>query len=370
MNAACRDIIALSLLEGLGPVKIKALLGSVRDTEEIFSMSGSRLFEILGARFKETGRIRSVRDSDELKSELEYMKREGIKAVCCIDGDYPESLKNIYDPPPVIFCKGDIRALNADAIAIVGARRCSLYGIQTAEKIAGDLAGKGITVVSGMARGIDSAAHRGALRAGGSTVAVMGSGFKHIYPPEAEKSIQEISAGGAVITEYTSNVTPHRSNFPRRNRIISALAKGVVVVEANSKSGALITVDFALEQGREVFAVPGRIDFNTSRGTNKLIQDGAKLITTVDDILEELNLEPAPVHHKKEHAEASSDEEAKVLGFLSDKGPAHIDGISSDTGIKLDLLSEVLLKLEMKGAVKALAGARYRSEGNKVCVTS
>jgi len=213
-----------------------------------------------------------------------------IKALHLEDEKYPEALKNIYSPPRELFYKGDLLKEDSNAVAIVGSRKCSLYGMQVAEKIAFELATRGITVVSGMAKGIDQAAHRGALKAKGRTIAVMGSGFNHIYPAGSEKLAQEIAESGAVITEYSANTKPLRMNFPKRNRIISGLSNGIVVVEAAEKSGSLITVDFALDQGKDVFAVPGRIDSAVSRGTNLLIQNGAKMVVNIDDILSELNV--------------------------------------------------------------------------------
>ena len=202
--------------------------------------------------------------------------------------EYPVILKNIYNPPNELFIAGEILSSDSNAVAIVGTRRATHYGLGNAEKLAYDLAIRGITVVSGLARGIDSAAHRGALRAGGRTIAVLGSGHNKIYPPENRKLYYEIIKKGAVISEFPPDTAPSKTSFPKRNRIISGLSKGIVVIEAPERSGALITADFALEQGREVFAMPGNIDTGRSIGTNRLIKEGAKLIENVSDILEEL----------------------------------------------------------------------------------
>ncbi len=368
MNKITKDVLALSLVDGLGPVKIKALLENVRDTEEIYGMPEGRIREILGARSIGAGELRSVRGSEKMAEELEYIRREGIEAISCLDEKYPDPLRDIYDPPPVLYCKGGILPADVNAVAIVGARRCSLYGLQVAERIASGLAERGITVISGMAKGIDSAAHRGAMRAGGRTIAVLGNGFRYIYPPGSERLFGDICARGAAITEYASDVSPSKSSFPRRNRIISALAKGVVVVEADLKSGALITADFALEHGKEVFAVPGRIDVSTSRGTNKLIRDGAKPVAGVDDIIEELRLDDIngrvkqPSFLKEETITTWGREETMVVDFLKGKPPVDIDLVSEGTGIGIGRLYGILLRLEMDGAVKALAGARYLLE--------
>ncbi len=365
MDKTCRDIIALNLIPGLGPRKIMSLLGAVRETEEIFRMSSSRMIEIAGKRFDGIDRIRTIRNSREYAMELAYMEKEGIHPLCHGDKTYPGSLRNIYDPPPVLYRKGDPRPCDANAVAIVGSRRCSLYGLQMAERLAFDLAERGITVVSGMARGIDSAAHRGALKARGRTIAVMGSGFRHVYPPESKKLARAISESGAVLTEYSSDTLPLRGNFPQRNRIISGMSMGVVVVEAARKSGAMITVNLALEQGKEVFAVPGRADISTSGGTNLLIQNGAKLVTGVDDILEELDTRARAAPSVEAEGPArhgaldKGGEGSGILEMLDAEVPAHIDSISERAGVDPGKLPELLLKLEMKGLVKALPGGNY-----------
>ena len=222
-----------------------------------------------------------------------------MKALHLQDKDYPLNLRYIYQPPATIYLEGNLIAQDNIAIAIVGSRRATDYGLNNAERIGFELASRGITVVSGLARGIDSAAHRGALKAGGRTIAVLGSGLDVIYPPENKKLAQDIAQGGAVISEFIPDTPPHRENFPRRNRIISGLSLGVVVVEAAKRSGALITENFALEQGREVFALPGKVDSFTSGGVHDLIKEGAKLIESIEDIIEEL--EPLKSQQAKQH---------------------------------------------------------------------
>ncbi|MCQ9208506.1 MAG: DNA-processing protein DprA [Omnitrophica bacterium] len=211
-----------------------------------------------------------------------------FKTLRITDKDYPANLKHIYDPPATVYLKGELILEDNIAIAIVGSRRATPYGLKNAKSLAFELAARGITVVSGLARGIDSAAHRGALEAKGRTIAVLGSGLNVIYPHENERLAEEIAKSGAVISEFQQDVGPQRYHFPRRNRIISGLSLGVVVVEAAQKSGALITANCALEQGREVFALPGKIDSWTSRGTHDLIKQGAKLVESIEDIIEEL----------------------------------------------------------------------------------
>jgi len=215
------------------------------------------------------------------------------------DKDYPTNLRYVYQPPATIYLEGNIIAQDQIAIAIVGSRRATDYGLRNAERLGFELAAKGITIISGLARGVDSAAHRGALKAKGRTIAVLGSGLNKIYPPENKKLAQEVAQNGALISEFTPDTPPHRLNFPRRNRIISGLSLGVVVVEAAKRSGALITANFALEQGREVFALPGKVDSFTSGGVHDLIKEGAKLIESTEDIIEEL--EPLKSQQAKQH---------------------------------------------------------------------
>lgn len=296
-----------------------------------------------------------------------------IRKIAIGDSEYPANLRNIYNPPKVLYVNGELRPEDAKAVALVGSRRASFYGVEACEKLAYDLSIKGLTIVSGMARGIDSAAHRGALRAKGRTIAVLGSGHDHIYPPENIKLYKEITENGAVITEFANDVEPLPYNFPQRNRIISGLALGVVVVEAARNSGALITADFALEQGREVFAVPGKISSQTSTGTNALIKDGAKLVQTADDILEELAVfQMVPLAGeakvKKEEAiskktrayayNALSENERKVFKVLTDD-PMHMDEIKNITGIGTTVLFEALLNLQLKRLIKELPGKQF-----------
>lgn len=345
MNKVCRDAIALSFVPEMGNKKIISFMQNFGDLEE-----GSNS-------------IRSIQRSEEYLKEMDYIEKNGIKTVCYKDAHYPDQLRNIYDPPAILYYKGELEAADIDAVAIVGTRRCSIYGLQMAEKLAYDLAEKGITVVSGMARGIDTAAHNGALKAKGRTIAVMGSGFGRVYPEGSESLIEKIAENGAVLTEYPSFMQPLQYNFPNRNRIISGLAKGVVVVEAAKKSGALITADFALEQGKDVFAVPGRADSYVSKGSNKLIQDGAKLVMDVNDILEELKMEsPAkdnverPILQKKD---AAQPEEERILNSIRTEKVVHVNDMLEKADMGIGELSEILVRLEMKGFVKALAGKRY-----------
>lgn len=284
------------------------------------------------------------------------------------DAGYPKRLREIHTPPKVLYVNGTMLPEDDIAVALVGSRRASPYGLQTCERLAFELASFGITVVSGMARGIDTVAHRGSLRAKGRTIAVLGSGHAHIYPPENRKLYQEISASGAVITEYEDDTPPVAGNFPRRNRIISGLSLGVVVVEATKDSGALITANFALEQGREVFAVPGKVDSPTSRGTNEMINEGARLVQSAADIIEELNI-------TQQRAGAGSPEggrgvkarlggnEAKVFALMSSE-PMNVDEILEKAdGVSAQELSKALLSLELKRVIARLPGDQYVRKG-------
>ncbi|MGH2347924.1 MAG: DNA-processing protein DprA [bacterium] len=273
------------------------------------------------------------------------------------DPGYPPALRTIADPPEALYVRGSLREVDRQAVAVVGARRASSYGLSVAEWLGRELVHCGITVVSGMARGIDGAAHRGALAAGGRTIAVLGCGPDVVYPPEhAELMVQVIDAG-AIMTEFPPGTAPLPQHFPQRNRIISGLSLGVVVVEGRVQSGALVTADFALQQGREVFAVPGHIFAETAHLPHRLIQEGAKLVTTVDDILSELRLPHRPPPPQEPELVLDG-VEAAIYAELS-LDPQHIDAISLRCGLPVAEVGGALLALELKGAVRSLAGQRY-----------
>lgn len=301
-----------------------------------------------------------------------------IKKISIDDAEYPKNLRNIHKPPEQLYVNGAFLDRDEVAVAVVGSRRASIYGLQMAEQFGYDLAMRGVTVVSGMARGIDSAAHRGALKAKGRTIAVMGSGHGDIYPSENVELYKEIAKTGAVVTEYENDAAPEPWHFPQRNRIISGLSLGVLVVEAARNSGALITAELAAEQGRDVFALPGKISSATSSGTNELIKDGAKLVQTVDDILEELSISeirPLDGEVKSNTGEKISkmtkayiynsltEDERKIYKMLSDE-PLHVDDISKGTGFDPSKLSKVLLSLELKKVIKELRGKQFIRKEN------
>lgn len=296
-----------------------------------------------------------------------------IRKITLNDTEYPKNLRNIHTPPKQLYVNGTLLASDDVAVAIVGSRRASIYGLETAEKLGFELAARGVTVVSGMAIGIDSASHKGALKAKGRTIAVMGSGHGHIYPPQNIKLYKEIIATGAVVTEYENDVEPFPGQFPARNRIISGLSLGVVVVEAAKNSGALITANFAAEQGRTVFAVPGKVSSSTSSGTNELIKDGACLVQSVDDILQELSIaEMEPAVEEERSAidgkisrqtkayiyNSLTDDERKIYKNLSDE-PIYVDELLEKSGIGYSKASTILLNLELKKLITQLPGKQF-----------
>ncbi len=285
-----------------------------------------------------------------------------------LDGEqYPARLRTIPDPPAVLHCEGRIEPQDRQAVAIVGSRQATPYGLRITETLARELSGAGFTIVSGFARGIDAAAHRAALEAGGRTIAVLGCGLDMTYPPEHASLREEIAASGAVLTELAPGTKPLAHHFPRRNRIISGLSLGVIVVEAAEDSGSLITARLALEQGREVFAVPGPLDAPLSRGPHGLIKQGAKLVETVDDIIEELlpqmerpkrDLNSSGKMSAIPELPALSSEERTVLTLMS-REPLHLDDLTEQSGLTVAGVAGILLALELKGVARQLPGQRY-----------
>ncbi|NIQ01511.1 MAG: DNA-protecting protein DprA, partial [Nitrospinaceae bacterium] len=300
--------------------------------------------------------------------EFRLVEKLGLRILTLESPEYPELLQSIYDPPPVLYCQG--RPLNGytASLAVVGTRTATNYGRLMTEKLVSALAERGVGIVSGMARGIDTLAHRAALQGGGETVAVLGCGLGNTYPPENVSLRERIVERGTVVSEFPVTMRPEKNNFPARNRVISGLSYGTVVVEAGETSGALITAQFALEQGREVFAVPGNINSPASRGTNQLIQTGAKLVDGPEAILEEL---PFPVREtlkEKEsspgHDESLSEEERKIFSLLSHE-EKHIDSLIENSQLSPAEVSATLLKLELRGWIRQLGGKMYIS--NRSC---
>lgn len=282
--------IWLSRIDNLTPKKILDLLNKFGEPKLIFNKTKEELISS-GIKEKDAIEILKEKYKKNLDKYLEYMHKNKIQTITIKDKDYPQNLKQIYDAPIVLYLKGNRKLLNEKFIAMVGCRLCTSYGASTAKKIAYDLSLNNINIISGLARGIDKYSHIGCLNAKGKTIGVLGCGLDRIYPDENKKLAEEIiNNNGAIISEYVIGTKPLAKNFPRRNRIISGISDGVVVVEAKEKSGTLITVDFALEQGKELYVVPGNINSQNSYGTNELIKQGAKVLTKAEDILEDLNL--------------------------------------------------------------------------------
>jgi len=353
-------LIALNLVSDIGSRRLKALSVSFAAIQEIFSATCAQL--IASGVSDSSARSISSFKEDILRQELSVASALGVEIITCLDPAYPVNLASIPGYPLVLYVRGEIRDEDRFAVAVVGSRRASLYGLSCSEKFAYDLAASGWCVVSGMARGIDTQAHKGALKAGGRTIAVMGSGFADIYPPENGKLVDEISSRGAVLSEFPLSTAPLKRNFPRRNRIISGLSLGVLVVEAARNSGALITVDFALEQGREVFALPGRVDSANAWGTNSLIQQGAKTVCSPSDITDEFPLLRPEKNAVKNESTGNGEDvpagEASVLDVMAG-GKIHKEGITLKTGLSAARAAELLLSLQLKKKIRQLPGGYF-----------
>jgi len=355
------QLVILNLVRGLGPVRIKKLIETFGSAGKVLSQSPSSLQRVPGI-----GPALSSVVSDwknlEYKEEFRLIEKLGIRITTIYEPGYPPALKEIYDPPPVLYIRGEIRREDRPAIGVVGSRRASTYGLEAARRLSRELSAEGFTVVSGLARGIDTRAHRGALEGGGRTIAVLGSGLGTIYPPENRGLADAIAGRGAVISEFPVRMPPERTNFPLRNRIISGLSLGVLVVEAASRSGALITARLAMEQGRLVMAVPGRIDSFSARGTNDLIGDGARMVRSVDDILDEFayllpEKKPETLPPGTSPRGLSPDQE-RVYRVLAEE-EKRVDEIISRTGLSSGAVASILLSLELKKLVKRLPGKTY-----------
>lgn len=356
--------IALSFVNGVGDVLTKSLYARFRGAEEVFKASRGELSRVEGMRDKTIDAILGFDDWDRVEKEVQKIKAAGYPFIPLSDERYPEALLHIYNPPPFLFMKGDMVPEDRISVAIVGTRLPDRYGRTVTESLAGELASLGVTIVSGMARGIDSIAQEEALKRGGRTVAVLGSGVDVVYPPENIRLYNDISQNGAVLSEFPIGTPPMAQNFPQRNRVISGLSLGVVVVQASDKSGSLISASFALDQNKEVFAVPGNAGRKLSRGTNWLIKKGAKLVETVDDILSEIealkNLRDTDSQETVEAVLSSlSDKEKTVYSVLSAE-PLHVDRIIQLTGFESSNVLSLLLSLELNGYVVQHPGKLFR----------
>jgi DNA processing protein len=365
--------IALNMVDEVGPVRVRALLEMFGTPEAVLAAPVSELRRVEGVGQEVACNIARWREQVDLEAELARIEKAGVRVVTREDAEYPRNLRQIYDPPLVLYVRGTLAEADPVSVAIVGSRRTTLYGQEMARKLAFQLARVGMTVVSGGARGIDTAAHTGALQAKGRTVAVIGCGIDVIYPAENKKLYEQIAEkGGAVVSEFPFGVKPDRQHFPMRNRLVSGWSLGVIVVEANLRSGALITANFAAEQGRQVFAVPGRADTFSSRGCHKLIKEGAKLTEDHEDVLSEFEYllprrEPRTPEPAGEPGAASegtapalklTEMEQKIMAALQDDGTP-IDQIIRGSGLTSACVSATLLSLEMKRLVRQLPGKHY-----------
>ena len=357
-SAQLRYWIGFNIVPQIGPVRLRALLNHFGSLEAAWHAEASEL-QAAGLDKRALANLLAARRTLDLDRELERLERAGVTVLTWEDENYPARLAQISAPPPVLYLRGSLLPDDEWAVAVVGTRYPSAYGLEMTRQLAGDLARNHITVISGLARGIDSEAHHAALAAGGRTIAVLGSGLDQVYPPENVDLARQIVRMGAVISEYPFGTKPEAGNFPARNRIISGLALGTLVVEAGEGSGALITARYALEQGRETFAVPGSVLSRRSAGTNRLLQTGeAKLVMSVQDILEELNLTMLAQQAEVRQIVPENEVEARLLTHLSSE-PTHIDDLGRETNLPIAQVSSTLALMELKGLVHRVGAMSY-----------
>jgi DNA processing protein len=349
--------LAFSLIPAIGPVRFSQLEAHFKDLGEAWRANPG---EYLRAGLDDAAvkAITETRARINPERELARMEKLGIKLITYHDSSYPGRLKEIHSRPALLFTRGELKKEDEWCVAVVGTRRSTMYGRQVADELSSELARNGITVVSGLAKGIDTVSHQAAINAGGRTLAVLGGGLDNIYPAENRRLAEQVILHGALISEYPPSILPRPESFPRRNRIISGLSLGTLVIEAGESSGALITAQLALEQNREVFAVPGSILSANSIGTNKLIQEGAKLVAKVSDILEELNLKSVAHQADIKEAMPATAEEQEILKHLG-REPCHIDDICECSRLPARVISSSLATMELKGLVKQVGAMSY-----------
>ena len=349
--------IGFSHISGIGRVKLSLLQSYFGDLEKAWHASADTLKSAgLDARATET--LLAMRATISLDAEVAKLEQYNVKAISPDDPQYPPRLREIYDYPPLLYVRGTLIPEDECALGVVGTRRPSLYGKQVAEEITTELARNGITIVSGLAAGVDSIAHHAALHAGGRTIAVAGCGLDIVYPSNHVALARQIMEHGALVSEFPLGTRPKAEHFPQRNRIISGMSLGVIVVEAGERSGALLTANRAVDQNREVFAVPGSIYSPNSKGTNRLLQEGAKLVCNCADILEELNLNIVARQLHLTEPVTATDTEAQLLGHLS-KEAIHVDDLCRSSGLPAATVAGTLAMLELKGLVKPLGSMNY-----------
>ena len=358
-------LVALNMIEHVGPVRVRQLLEHFGEAPAILQAGKAQLVRVQGIGEETAAAIANWESGIDLGSELKRIKEFGCHILIQPDEEYPELLRQIYDPPIVLYVKGRLTARDKNAVAMVGSRQVTHYGLEVARKLAYQLAYVGVTVVSGGARGIDTAAHQGTLSAKGRTVAVLGTGINIVFPSENAELFERIASSGAVLTQFPFNRNADKQSFPIRNRIVAGMTLGTVVVEANLTSGALITANFAVEYGRQIFAVPGRIDSPRSKGCHELIKKGAKLCEGAEDILSEFeylfptsNRLPGASETGVLPALTLSDNEQKAYDALS-KEESNIDEVIRRSGLPSSAVSVALLGLEMKRLVKQLPGKMF-----------
>jgi DNA processing protein len=349
--------VGFNRIQGIGRARFSQLEGYFGDLERAWKASPAEL-RTAGLDTKSVESIIVSRPDISPDAELEKLERHHIRALTWNDPDFPARLKEIYDVPPLLYVKGNITQEDEWTIAVVGTRRATIYGREVTERLVNDLVRNRITVVSGLARGIDSIAHRTALETGGRTIAVFACGLDEVYPPENVKLAQAIMEHGALVSEHPLGTRPKKEHFPLRSRIMSGLSLGVLVIEGDVNSGAMITANRALEQNREVFAVPGNVLSPASRGTNRLIKEGAKLVSDVQDILEELNLTMIPQQLEMRDVVPENETESVILKHLSFE-PTHIDAVCRTSCLPIATVSSTLAMMELKGLVRQMGGMNY-----------
>ena len=358
-------LVALNLIEHVGPIRLRQLLEHFGEAPEVLRASKQQLLQVRNIGEETAEAIASWEKTIDLNGELKRIGEFGCRIVAQADAEYPELLRQIYDPPILLYVKGQLLPKDKNAVAMVGSRMTTHYGMEAARRLAYQLAYVGVTVVSGAARGIDSAAHQGALSGKGRTIAVLGTGINLVFPSENRELYERIASNGALITQFPFNRKPDKQSFPIRNRIVAGMTLGTVVVEANLTSGALITANFAVEYGRQVFAVPGRIDSPRSKGCHELIKKGAKLCEAAEDILSEFeylfpasNRPPSPSETGVLPAIELSENEQKVYDALNHE-ESSIDEVIRRSGLPSSAVSVALLSLEMKRVVRQLPGKLF-----------
>jgi DNA processing protein len=349
--------VGFNLIKGIGAVRMQALINTFDDLESAWKAAPVDLAGA-GLSLKLIERIIQAREQVDLEKVWARIKSQGIKILTWKDEAYPQRLKEIEQPPPVLYIRGEYLPDDLYAVAIVGTRRVTPYGRQITEELSSYLASNGITVISGLARGVDAIAHQTALKAGGRTIGVLGSGVDKIYPPEHRQLAERMMESGAILSDYAPGTPPDASNFPPRNRIISGLSLAVVVIEAGETSGALITAEFAAEQGREIFAVPGSILAPQSKGTNKLIQKGALPLLSVNDLMQALNLTRMGEQKAVRKIIPADETEARLMNVLGTE-PLHVDEIRNQTELPIEKVSAALALMELKGMVRQVGGMNY-----------